>query len=86
VLDEIKEKDSEQSVGAKKRNKELSNIVDQRNDTITSQILDLAALRALLNEELVHIQRIFTNKHWMTTSVIIIYLQSLRLLCPTEDT
>jgi DDE superfamily endonuclease len=28
---------------------------------------------------------VFTEKHWMTSSVMIIYLQSLRLLCPTEE-
>jgi predicted RNase H-like nuclease (RuvC/YqgF family) len=49
-LDQIKEKDSEQLANAKKRNKELSNIVDQINDTITTHILDLAALRALLTK------------------------------------
>jgi hypothetical protein len=27
----------------------------------------------------------FTDKHWMTTSVMINYLQSLRLLCPTKE-
>jgi DDE superfamily endonuclease len=28
---------------------------------------------------------VFTEKHWMITSVMIIYLKSLRLLCPTKE-